>query len=144
MALLCEIFSQPQGAHCEIKGWLRKWPSAAKWSCSPIATLCENFRSCENSLGTQVPFRSPPTPFRSCEMACENPYEIPPWLRNSLRKCPLVAKMTFGCKITSGLWNGCKIASKLRNDLQATKLTYEMGEVRENTLRSQGKLRKCQ
>nr|CAN83387.1 hypothetical protein VITISV_015383 [Vitis vinifera] len=101
---------------------------------SPIATPCENFRSCENSLGTQVPFRSPPTPFRSCEMACENPYEIPPWLRNRLRKCPLVAKMTFGCKITSGLRNGCKITSKLRNDLQATKLTYEMGELR-NELR---------
>ncbi|KAL6344436.1 hypothetical protein AAG906_039692 [Vitis piasezkii] len=30
MAICCEMISQPLGARCEIKGWLRKWPSTAK------------------------------------------------------------------------------------------------------------------
>ncbi|RVW73355.1 Gag-Pol polyprotein [Vitis vinifera] len=29
LAICCEMISQPQGARCEIKGWLRKYPSDA-------------------------------------------------------------------------------------------------------------------
>ena len=168
MALGCEIISQPQGAHCEIKEWLRKWPFAAKTFRSPIANPCENFRSCEiphwhtsaisqpsNPIsqlrnGLQNGLRNPPLAAKwlwKCPWLRNWPLaaKIPLWLRNGLRNPPLAVKSPFCCKMASKLQNGCEITSKLRNGLQATKLTCEMGEmVCENTLWSQKKLRKCQ
>ena len=104
-----------------LQNGLRNSPLAAKWFHSPIATPCQILH-----LLRKWPF--------DCEMISK--------LRNGLRKCFF---FPFGWKMDCENISFCSLASKwLRNDLQATKLTYEMGEVCENTLRSQGKLRKCQ
>ena len=93
--------SHPQGARCKIKGWLQKWPSAAKWFCSPRATPCENFHNYET-----LPWHT---------SAISQPHTLISQLRNGLRKCPLATKMAFGCEMTFGLRNGlrkCLLAAK--------------------------------
>ena len=46
-ALCCETISQPQQVRCEIVTSLRNRHFVAKPFHSPIAPLCENFRSCQ-------------------------------------------------------------------------------------------------
>ena len=58
------------------------------------ASPVKNFVAAKHSLGTRVPFRSPPTPFHSFEMACKTSCEIIPWLRNH----PFAAKWAFSCE----------------------------------------------
>ena len=58
------------------------------------ASLVKNFVAAKHSLGTRVPFRSPPTPFRSFKMACKTPCEIIHWLRNH----PFAVKWAFSCE----------------------------------------------
>ena len=106
MALLCEIISHLKGTRCEIKGLLRNMPSSAKQFRSPIAPLCENFRSYETALwhtsvisqpkphfaagkptfGTRVPFCSLKPSFRSCE----NGPLLQKWAFAA--KCPLICE----------------------------------------------------
>ena len=106
MALLCEIISHLKGTRCEIKGLLRNMPSSAKQFRSPIAPLCENFRSYETALwhtsvisqpkphfaagkptfGTRVPFCSLKPSFRSCE----NGPLLQKWAFAA--KCPLLCE----------------------------------------------------
>ena len=49
-------------------------------------------------------FRSPPTPFRRCEMGCENVST----LKNGLRKCPLDAKLNHVAKSPPSYESSCK------------------------------------
>ena len=58
------------------------------------AFLVKNFTAGKHSLGTRVPFRSPPTPFHSFKMACKTPCKIIPWLRNH----HFPAKWAFSCE----------------------------------------------
>ena len=71
MAICCEMISHPQGARYEIKGWLRKRPSAAKPFRSLITPPCENFHSCETPPWHTSAISQPMPPFRSCEILCE-------------------------------------------------------------------------
>ena len=71
--------------------------------CSPIATPCENFRSCETTPWHTSAISQPMPPFCSCESLCEitqafrisilQPYPFISQLRNGLRKWPLIVKL---------------------------------------------------
>ena len=124
MALGCEIISQSPSSSCEmgceIPHWLQNHPLAAKMFLFSLWLR----NGCEM--------------ISSFKMGCEMIFK----LQNG---CEMISKLQNGCEMISKLRNGCKITSKLRNGLQATKLTCKIGEmVCENTLWSQGKLRKWQ
>ena len=124
---LLKSFRSHKTPHCEIKGWLRKWPSVAKSFRSPIATPAKIFATAKRPFGTRVPFRSPTLPFRNCEMGCEMACEIPLWLQNGCenapwpRNWPLAAKSPIGCEIIILLRNDLQALKWLRNHLQAAK-----------------------
>ena len=79
--------------------------------------------------------QNPPFAAKS-PLGCEITSKLRNELRNPLRNSPFAAKSPLGCEITFELQNDCEMASKLRNGLQATKLTCKMGEVCKNTLQS--------
>ncbi|RVW90594.1 hypothetical protein CK203_038803 [Vitis vinifera] len=121
-------------------------------SSQPQASLRENFRSCETTFGTRVPFRSTVTLISQLRNGCEVLKREKSQFRNQssisqaakrLRsittlnfttKAPFrraakwSAKMPLCCEMISKLRNGCKMTSKRRNGLQIAKLTCEMEE----------------
>ena len=143
-AFPCEILSQPKEPCCEIRVLLQNKPPFTK-SFRSHKTPLRKFSQLRNHSQAHVfhfatskahfAAAKPPTKFPFC---CEITFS----LRNHLWavKSPL----------------GCEITFRLRNHLQAAKWPspYEIdlrkrgrgrgGGVCENTLRSQGKLRKCQ
>ena len=66
-SMACEI-SQPKVTRCE------NHPLAVKWFRSLLAPSVKIFSAAKRPHGTQVPFRSPIHPFRSCEMVAEPPH----------------------------------------------------------------------
>ena len=117
MAILYEIISQPQGAHCKIKGLLRNGPSSTKLFRSPIAIPCENFRSYETHLWHTSAILQPMPPFRSPSPISQ--------LRKPLRNPPLAHECHFvappphfaAAKMAIGWENG----TSLQNALSSTK-----------------------
>ena len=128
---------------------LRKCPPpGAKWFRSRPSSSAKILAVAKRPLGTRVPiFRnglrkshSSAKPFPHCK----NGLQASKWLRkcsrhqNGLRNSHLAAKcfrspIATPCEITLGLQKtfffipfGCKMTSKLRNDLQAIKMTCKM------------------
>ena len=80
------------GAHVPFRGCEMSCETLQSQISLPQAFPPKNFAATKPPLGTCVPFRSPPNPFRSYKMSCETPCEHPIWLRNGppLAKIPTI------------------------------------------------------
>ena len=139
--ILCEVISQPKGAHCEIKGLLRNGPSSSKQFRSPIAPLYKKFCSRETPLWHMSAISQPKPPFRSCETiqghqklhfpakapfcSCKNPCETPIWHMSAISQPTLSFRnCEMGCE------RGCENGPWLRKWAFAAKcpLLYEKSQ----------------
>ena len=78
--------------HFAAAKWLRNLHTLKSFISQPRVYFAGGFTAAKPPLGTQVPFCSAITPFRSCEMGCENVATMPP-----------SAKTTTCCEIRSPL-----------------------------------------
>ena len=115
MPLGCEMISQPYAP--PLRKFLQLWNTLLAHEChftapsiiSQLQNALRNPQCLKNHIfAATPPFRSPPTPFCSYKMGCENAH----WLQ----KCPLAAKSPFCCEMVSRLQNGlrkCPLAAKM-------------------------------